>query len=394
MSIKNDVVVIAASRTAMGGFLGSLSSLTAPQLGAAAIGGVMSQTNLHADQIDEVLMGNVLSAGLGQAPARQAALGAQLNQSTPCSTISKVCGSGMKAVMLACDQIMAGSSETVIAGGMESMSQAPYFLARAREGMRIGHGEIKDHMFFDGLEDAYTGRAMGTFAQELANQYALTREQMDAFALESLQRAKTAIEQGHFEKEMAPVLVSSRQGDQQIETDEQPAKARPEKIPNLKPAFAQDGTITAANSSSISDGAAALILMSAQQASSLGLKPLARIVGHVTHAQQPSEFAIAPIESMQKLMQKVGWSLSDVDLFEINEAFAMVPMLAMRELSLDHSRVNINGGACALGHPIGASGARIIVTLIHALQRLGQSRGVASLCIGGGEATSVALEMV
>lgn len=394
MSIKNDVVVIAASRTAMGGFLGSLSSLTAPQLGAAAIAGVMSQANLHADQIDEVLMGNVLSAGLGQAPARQAALGAQLNQSTPCSTISKVCGSGMKAVMLACDQIMAGSSETVIAGGMESMSQAPYFLARAREGMRIGHGEIKDHMFFDGLEDAYTGRAMGTFAQELANQYALTREQMDAFALESLQRAKTAIEQGHFEKEMAPVLVSSRQGDQQIETDEQPAKARPEKIPNLKPAFAQDGTITAANSSSISDGAAALILMSAQQASSLGLKPLARIVGHVTHAQQPSEFAIAPIESMQKLMQKVGWSLSDVDLFEINEAFAMVPMLAMRELSLDHSRVNINGGACALGHPIGASGARIIVTLIHALQRLGQSRGVASLCIGGGEATSVALELV
>lgn len=394
MSTTNNVVIVSAVRTAMGGFLGSLASETAPQLAATAIRGAIAKANLQADQIDEVLMGNVLSAGVGQAPSRQAALKAGLNKSTPCTGVSKVCGSGMKAVMLASDQIGAGSCNTIIAGGMESMSQAPYFLARAREGMRLGHGEIKDHMFFDGLEDAYTGKAMGTFAQQLADQYGITREQMDAFALESLKRANTAIEHGYFEGEIEPHLVKSRNAEIEVSIDEQPGNAKPEKIPNLKPAFAKDGTITAANSSSISDGAAALILMSAEQANALNLKPLARIVGHVTHAQLPEEFTIAPIESINKLLKKVAWKSSDVDLFEINEAFAMVTMLAMQELSLDHSKVNVNGGACALGHPIGASGARIIVTLIHALKRLGKTKGVASLCIGGGEATSIAVEIL
>lgn len=394
MSTKNDVVIVSAARTAIGGFLGSLASATAPQLAATAIKGAMARANLDAHQIDEVLMGHVLGAGVGQAPTRQAALKAGLNQSTPCTGVSKVCGSGMKAVMIAYDQICAGSSEIVLAGGMESMSQAPYFLPRAREGLRIGHSEIKDHMFFDGLEDAYSGSAMGVFAQHLADQYLMTREQMDAFALESLKRAKTAIEQGYFDQEIEPHLVTSRMGETEIKHDELPGKAMPDKIPNLKPAFAKDGTITAANSSSISDGAAALVLMSATQAQRLNLKPLARIVGHVTHAQQPSEFAIAPIDSINKLLTKVTWTSADVDLFEINEAFAMVTMAAMQKLCLDHRKVNVNGGACALGHPIGASGARIIVTLIHALKRLGKTKGVASLCIGGGEATSIALEIV
>jgi acetyl-CoA C-acetyltransferase len=390
----NDVVIVAAARTAMGGFLGSLSALSAPELAAVAIRGAMARASLQPDQIDELVLGNVLTAGVGQAPTRQAGLKAGLNKSTPCTGVSKVCGSGMKAVMMACDQVRAGSGNTIIAGGMESMSRAPYFLSRAREGMRLGHGEIKDHMFFDGLEDAYSGRTMGDFAQQLANDYGLTREDMDAFALESLRRANRAIAEGYFAGEIEPVKVSFRGTETRVATDEQPGNAKPQKIPLLKPAFAADGTITAANSSSISDGAAALILMPGQLATDLNLMPLARIVGHVTHAQAPSEFALAPIASIQKLFNRIGWNSSDVDLYEINEAFAMVTLLAMQALDLDHGKVNVNGGACALGHPIGASGARIIVTLLHALKRLGKSRGVASLCIGGGEATSIAVEML
>lgn len=394
MSSNNDVVIVSAARTAMGGFLGELSSLAAPKLGAAAISGAIANAGVLADDIDELVFGHVLSAGVGQAPARQAALTGGLNKSIPCTGVSKVCGSGMKAVMLAHDQIRAGSCEAIIAGGMESMSQAPYILPNARAGMRIGHGQTYDHMFLDGLEDAYTGRAMGTFAQDLATTYGLTRDAMDEFALESLKRANTAITEGYFDQEIVPTVVTTRNGENSVTVDEQPKNARPEKIPNLKPAFAKGGTITAANSSSISDGAAALILMSASKASSLGLEPLARIIGHATHAQQPSEFAIAPIASIQKLLSHVAWSKDQVDLFEINEAFAMVTMLAMQELGLDHGKVNVNGGACALGHPIGASGARIIVTLIHALRRLNKSKGVASLCIGGGEATSIAIELI
>lgn len=390
----DDVVVVSAARTPIGSFQGALSSLSATDLGAAAIRAALARAGENITSVDEVLMGNVLAAGLGQAPARQAALGAGLAASTPCTTVSKVCGSGMKAVMLACDQIRAGSCEIAVAGGMESMSNAPYFLPRAREGLRLGHGEIKDHMFFDGLEDAYTGRAMGTFAQATADASGLTREAMDAYALESLGRANRAIGDGHFCEEIEALSVKTRGGQVRIEHDEQPGRARPEKIPALKPAFSANGSITAANSSSISDGAAALVLMSAEKARSLGLAPLARIVAHATHAAAPGEFTTAPIGSIRKLLQKSGWTADDVDLYEINEAFAMVTMLAMQELGLDHRSVNVNGGACALGHPIGASGARILVTLLYALQRLGKSRGVASLCIGGGEATSMAVQLL
>ena len=339
-------------------------------------------------------MGNVLSAGLGQAPARQAALGAGLDESTPCTTISKVCGSGMKAVMLAHDQIKAGSCSLAVAGGMESMSNAPYFSPKARAGMRLGHGEIKDHMFYDGLEDAYTGDAMGVFAQATSDEQLITRKEMDSYALRSLSRASQAIEAGFFSEEIEPVEVKSRAGITRVLNDEQPAKARPEKIPELKPAFASGGSITAANCSSISDGAAALVLMSAARAKELGISPLAKIAAHATYAKHPREFTTAPIVSMQKLLEKVGWSSNSVDLFEINEAFAMVAMMAIKELNLDPSKVNVNGGACALGHPIGASGARILVTLLYALKRLGKARGVASLCIGGGEATSIAVEVL
>lgn len=394
MSLHDDVVIVSAARTAMGGFLGKLSSVPAPELGAVAIAGALQRAGMAVNQLDELVFGHVLAAGVGQAPARQVALKAGFNKSMPCTGISKVCGSGMKSVMLAHDQIKAGSSEAIIAGGMESMSRAPYFLARAREGMRLGHGEIKDHMFFDGLEDAYTGRAMGTFAQASADKYGLTREDMDAFALESLRRANNAIDQGYFVSEIEPVTIKTRASEFEVLVDEQPGNAKPEKIPKLKPVFAASGTITPANSSSISDGAAALILMRASKAEALKLKPLARIVGHVTHAQEPSEFTIAPISSIQKLLTKIAWSVDDVDLYEINEAFAMVTMLAIRELGLDDKKVNVNGGACALGHPIGASGARIIVTLIYALKRLGMRKGLASLCIGGGEATSIAIEII
>ncbi|GAB1151662.1 MAG: acetyl-CoA C-acyltransferase [Shewanella algae] len=393
MSRPQDIVIIAAKRTAMGGFQGCLSTVPSPQLAASSIKALMETTGVKGEQVDEVLMGCVLPAGLGQAPARQAVLGAGLPQSVGATTVNKVCGSGMKTVMLAHDLIKAGSANIVIAGGMESMSQAPYLLDKARGGMRMGHGKVLDHMFLDGLEDAYTGGAMGTFAQKTADDFGLTREAMDAFALSSLEKANAAITSGAFKEEIVPVTVSSRRGDTLIDTDEQPGNARPDKIPALRPAFAKDGTITAANSSSISDGAASLMLMSREQAENLGLAVMATIKGHATHSQEPAMFTTAPVGAMQKLLAQTGWSKDEVDLFEINEAFAMVTMLAISELGLDAAKVNVNGGACALGHPIGCSGARLLVTLIHALKARGLKRGMASLCIGGGEATAMAIEI-
>jgi len=391
--LNQDIVIVAAKRTPMGGFQGSLSSVASPALAATAIKGLLADTQLAGEHVDEALMGCVLPAGLGQAPARQATLGAGLPLSVGATTVNKVCGSGMKTVMLAHDLIKAGSAKVVIAGGMESMSQAPYLLDKARSGMRMGHGKMLDHMFLDGLEDAYTGGAMGTFAQKTADEYGITREQMDAFALSSLEKANAAINSGAFKAEITPVTVSDRRGDVIIDTDEQPGNARPEKIPALRPAFAKDGTITAANSSSISDGAAALMLTTRANAEQLGLTVLATIKGHTTHAQEPSLFTTAPVGAMAKLLANVGWSTDEVDLFEINEAFAMVTMLAVSELGLDIAKVNVNGGACALGHPIGCSGSRLLVTLIHALKARGLKRGVASLCIGGGEATAMAIEV-
>ncbi|WP_345864903.1 acetyl-CoA C-acyltransferase [Shewanella algae] len=393
MSRPQDIVIVAAKRTAMGGFQGCLSTVPSPQLAAFSIKALMETTGVKGEQVDEVLMGCVLPAGLGQAPARQAVLGADLPQSVGATTVNKVCGSGMKTVMLAHDLIKAGSANIVIAGGMESMSQAPYLLDKARGGMRMGHGKVLDHMFLDGLEDAYTGGAMGTFAQKTADDFGLTREAMDAFALSSLEKANAAITSGAFKEEIVPVTVSSRRGDTLIDTDEQPGNARPDKIPALRPAFAKDGTITAANSSSISDGAASLMLMSREQAENLGLAVMATIKGHTTHSQEPAMFTTAPVGAMQKLLAQTGWSKDEVDLFEINEAFAMVTMLAISELGLDAAKVNVNGGACALGHPIGCSGARLLVTLIHALKARGLKRGMASLCIGGGEATAMAIEI-
>ncbi|WP_345848028.1 acetyl-CoA C-acyltransferase [Shewanella algae] len=393
MSRPQDIVIVAAKRTAMGGFQGCLSTVPSPQLAAYSIKALMETTGVKGEQVDEVLMGCVLPAGLGQAPARQAVLGAGLLQSVGATTVNKVCGSGMKTVMLAHDLIKAGSANIVIAGGMESMSQAPYLLDKARGGMRMGHGKVLDHMFLDGLEDAYTGGAMGTFAQKTADDFGLTREAMDAFALSSLEKANAAITSGAFKEEIVPVTVSSRRGDTLIDTDEQPGNARPDKIPALRPAFAKDGTITAANSSSISDGAASLMLMSREQAENLGLAVMATIKGHATHSQEPAMFTTAPVGAMQKLLAQTGWSKDEVDLFEINEAFAMVTMLAISELGLDAAKVNVNGGACALGHPIGCSGARLLVTLIHALKARGLKRGMASLCIGGGEATAMAIEI-
>lgn len=391
--LNQDIVIVAAKRTPMGGFQGNLSSVASPMLAATAIKGLLAETQLAGEHVDEVLMGCVLPAGLGQAPARQATLGAGLPLSVGATTVNKVCGSGMKTVMLAHDLIKAGSAKVVIAGGMESMSQAPYLLDKARGGMRMGHGKVLDHMFLDGLEDAYTGGAMGTFAQKTADEFGITREQMDAFALSSLEKANAAINSGAFKTEITPVTVSDRRGDVTIDTDEQPGNARPEKIPTLRPAFTKDGTITAANSSSISDGAAALMLTSRGEADRLGLVVLATIKGHTTHAQEPSLFTTAPVGAMAKLLANVGWSTDEVDLFEINEAFAMVTMFAVSELGLDIAKVNVNGGACALGHPIGCSGSRLLVTLIHALKARGLKRGVASLCIGGGEATAMAIEV-
>ena len=391
---QDPVVIVSATRTPMGGMLGSLSDVRSPDLGATAIKAAVERAGIQAEDVDQVIMGCVLPGALGQAPARQASLAAGLPLAAGCLTINKMCGSGMKAVMDAHDQILAGTSNVMVAGGMENMSQAPYMLPKARSGMRLGHGEVLDSMFFDGLEDAYEGGLMGTFAQASADEYSVTREAMDDFAIESLSRANRAIAEGWFEAEIAPVTIKSRKGEVQVAVDEQPGNAKPEKIPTLRPAFKKDGTVTAANSSSISDGGAALVLMRESEAKARGLQPLARIAGHTTHAQKPAEFTIAPIGSMKKLLDKVGWSTEDVDLFEINEAFAVVTMLATQELGLDPAKVNVNGGACALGHPIGASGARIMVTLIHALKRLGKQRGIASLCIGGGEATAVAIEMI
>lgn len=387
------VVIVAAKRTPMGGFMGALSGASATELGATAIKSVMSETGLTDASIDEVIMGCVLPAGLGQAPARQAMLHAGLARSTGATTINKVCGSGLKAAMLAHDLIKAGSISSAIAGGMESMTNSPYFIPKARGGMRMGHGEIKDHMMADGLEDAYDNKAMGCFAQATADDYGITREEMDEFALSSLSKANEAIANGSFNNEIVPHVMQTRKGDVEVAIDEQPGNARPDKIPGLRPAFKKDGTITAANSSSISDGAAALILMSESEAKKQGLTPLCKVVAHATHSQAPAEFTIAPVGAMNTLLEKAGWDKADVDLWEINEAFAMVTMLAIKELGLEQSKVNVNGGACALGHPIGASGARILVTLIHALRNRGLSKGVASLCIGGGEAVALAVEV-
>ncbi|HRL94018.1 MAG TPA: acetyl-CoA C-acyltransferase [Pseudomonas sp.] len=390
----SDIVIVSGARTPMGGFQGSLSSVPAVELGAIAIREAVARAGIQPGDVEEVIMGCVLPAGLKQGPARQAALGAGLPSAAGCTTINKLCGSGMKAVMLAHDALKAGSNSVMVAGGMESMSNAPYILEKARTGLRMGHGEIKDHMFLDGLEDARTGRLMGSFAQETADQYGISREEMDAYAIESLKRAQNAISSGVLASEIVPVTVSSRKGDVLVKDDEQPLNANLEKIPTLKPAFRKDGTITAANASSISDGASALVLMTAAEAAKRGLKPLAKIVAHATQSQDPSEFTIAPIGAMTNLLKKAGWDKNDVDLFEINEAFAMVTMLAMREHGLDHAKVNVYGGACAQGHPVGSTGSRIIVTLINALQRTGGKRGVASLCIGGGEATAVAIELI
>ena len=390
----NSIVIVSAARTPMAGLQGAFKDVRAPELGASSIKAVLDRAGLAPDQVDEVVMGCVLPAGQGQAPARQASRGAGLSDATGCTTINKMCGSGMKAVMYAHDQIKAGSAEVMVAGGMESMSQAPYLLPKARAGMRMGHGQVIDSMFFDGLEDAYEGGLMGTFAQQTADDYAVSREAMDDFAISSLEKSLAAIKNGDFADEIAAVTVKSRKGDVQVDTDEQPGNARIDKIRSLRPAFKKDGTVTAANSSSISDGASALLMMTEAEAKARGLQPLARIVAHSTHAQKPAEFTIAPIGAVQKVLEKSGWSKDEVDLYEINEAFAVVSMLAISELGLDADKVNVNGGACALGHPIGSSGSRILVTLLYALKKRGLTKGVASLCIGGGEATAVAIELI
>jgi len=388
------IVIVEAVRTAMGGFQGSLSSCTAPDLGAVAIKEAVARAGLAANDIDEVIMGCVLPAGLKQGPARQAMRQAGLPDSTGATTINKICGSGMKAVMQAADAIKAGSAEIVVAGGMESMSNAPYLMDKARAGFRMGHGKVIDHMFQEGLEDAETGLSMGILAQEMADKKSYTREQQDAYAIGSLNKAVTAVQQGFFKDEIVPVTVSSRKGDVVVEQDEQPLNAKADKIPTLRPAFKKDGTITAANASSISDGASALVITSSEIAAQRNLKPLANIVAYASHSQHPSEFTIAPVGAIEKVLQKTGWDAQDVDLWEINEAFAMVTMLAIDAFKLDPAKVNVNGGACALGHPLGSSGSRIIVSLIHALKRTGGKKGIAALCIGGGEATAIAVELV
>ncbi len=388
------IVIVEAVRTAMGGFQGSLSSCTAPDLGAVAIKEAVARAGLTANDIDEVIMGCVLPAGLKQGPARQAMRQAGLPDSTGATTINKICGSGMKAVMQAADAIKAGSAEIVIAGGMESMSNAPYLMDKARAGFRMGHGKVTDHMFQEGLEDAETGLSMGILAQEMADKKGYTREQQDDYAIGSLNKAVTAVQQGFFKDEIVAVTVSNRKGDVVVEQDEQPLNAKADKIPSLRPAFKKDGTITAANASSISDGASALVVTSSEIAAQRNLKPLANILAYASHSQHPSEFTIAPVGAIEKVLKKTGWDAADVDLWEINEAFAMVTMLAIDGFELDTAKVNINGGACALGHPLGSSGSRIIVTLIHALKRTGGKKGIAALCIGGGEATAIAVELV
>jgi acetyl-CoA C-acetyltransferase len=393
--MQNEIVILSGARTPMGAFQGELSALTAPQLGAGAIAAAVMRAGIQNADVSETLMGCVLPAGLGQAPARQASRIAGLPDNVPCTTINKVCGSGMKTVMIAADALALGRGDGfIVAGGMESMTNSPYLLPKARGGYRLGHGEIKDHMFLDGLEDAYEHRLMGTYAEDAARHYQFTREDQDAYATESLMRAKQAQSSGAFADEIVAVKLASKTGQVEISQDEGPRKADPAKIPTLRPAFAKDGTVTAANSSSISDGAAALVLTRADVADRRGLKPLARIVSQASHAGEPRWFTTAPVGAIEKAIARAGWKKDEVDLFEINEAFANVAMIAMRDLGLDHAKVNVNGGACALGHPIGASGARILVTLLNALKRRNLKRGVASLCIGGGEATAVAVEMM
>jgi acetyl-CoA C-acetyltransferase len=388
------IVILSYARTPMGSFQGALAGASATELGATAVKAAVERAGISGDQVDKVFMGNVLPAGLGQAPARQAALGAGLPRSAEAVTINKVCGSGMQAAIFATDMLKSGSADVIVAGGMESMTNAPYLSQKYRSGARIGHDTVYDHMMLDGLEDAYDkGRAMGTFAEDAAREYQFTREQQDEYAIESLRRANDAITSGRFEKEIAPVTVTTRKGEVTVDVDEQPGKGNPEKIPQLKAAFAKDGTITAATSSSISDGAAALVLTRQSIADKLGAKPIARVVAHAAHAQEPSKFTSAPVPAINKVLEKAGWSVGDVDLFEVNEAFAVVAMAPISELGVPHDKLNVHGGATALGHPIGASGARLVVTLIHALKQRGGKRGIASLCIGGGEATAIAIEI-
>ena len=392
---SDPIVILSYARTPMGSFQGALSGASATELGATAVKAAVERAGLSGDQVDKLFMGNVLSAGLGQAPARQAAIGAGLSQKTEAVTVNKVCGSGMQAAMFAHDMLASGSADVIVAGGMESMTNAPFLLKKHRAGARIGHDTVYDHMMLDGLEDAYdAGRAMGTFAEDAAREYQFTREQQDEYAIESLRRANDAISSGRFDKEVVPVTVVSRKGEVTVDRDEQPGKGNPEKIPQLKAAFAKDGTITAATSSSISDGAAALVLTRQSVADQLGKQPIARVVAHAAHAQAPEKFTSAPVPAIEKVLDKAGWSVDDVDLFEVNEAFACVAMIAMRDIGIPRDKINVNGGATALGHPIGASGARITTTLIAALQDRGLKRGVASLCIGGGEATAIAVELV
>ncbi len=398
--MNDPIVIVSAARTPMGAFQGELSSMTAPQLGTVAIRAAVERAGLRPEQIDEVVMGCVLPAGQGQAPARQAALGAGLPFSVACTTVNKMCGSGMRAAMTVFDGLIAGAFGIAVAGGMESMTNAPYLIPKARSGYRIGHGMMFDHMMLDGLEDAYDrlpnggGRSMGTYGEDCASKYGFTREAQDAFAMTSVRRAQQATESGAFRWEIAPVTLQGKGGDTVIDTDEGPRRIKVDKIPSLKPAFAKDGTVTAASSSSINDGAAALVMMRASTANRLGLQPLAQMLGHTSHAQAPGWFTTAPVTAIAKLYDKLGWNTGSVDLFEINEAFAVVPMAAMQDLKIPHEKVNVHGGACALGHPIGASGARIMTTLIGALRTTGTKRGVASLCIGGGEATAVGIELL
>ncbi len=396
MTTSSDpVVIVSAARTPIGGFQGAFASVPAPELGAVAVKAAVERAGVQPDEVSEVLMGCVLPAGMGQAPARQASRGAGLPDHVPCTTVNKMCGSGMKTVMMAYESLHARPNDVILAGGMESMTNAPYILPKMRSGQRLGHSQVYDHMFLDGLEDAYDkGRLMGTYAEDTAQSYQFTREAQDAFAVESLKRAKTANEDGFFAKEIVPVTVKSRKGAVEVTRDEQPFAADPAKIPQLKPAFREGGTVTPANSSSISDGAAALLLMRESEARRRKLQPLARILGTATHAQAPAWFTTAPIGAMSKLLEAVGWRAQDVGLYEVNEAFAVVTMAAMRDLDLPHDKVNVHGGACALGHPVGASGARIIVTLLSAMEKYDQAKGVASLCIGGGEATAIAVERI
>ena len=388
------IAILSSARTPMGGMMGSLSAVPAPELGAVAIRAAIERAGLNTDQLDEVIMGCVLGAGLGQAPARQAALAAGVSQATACSTVNKVCGSAMMSVMMAGNALRAGQSKVIVAGGMESMSRAPYLIPQGRQGYRFGSAQMLDHMQYDGLQDAYQGVPMGNFAESCATKYDFSRELQDDYAIESLRRANAAIDQGLFDAEIAPVTIKGRKGETVVQIDEQPGNARPDKIPQLRPAFQKDGTVTAANASSISDGAAAMTLMMADEAEAQGLTPIALIHGYDQSAHEPEWFTTAPVSAINKTLTRVGWSVADVDVWEVNEAFAVVAMAAMKELGIDHDKLNVNGGACALGHPIGASGSRIIVTLIHALQQRGGKKGIASLCIGGGEATAMAIELV